>query len=170
MSWWGYGWRSLWRISVTTIHGMCMSHREFQEVKLLPYVTGFDKGWLLYTQWQGRLFTTFQFLHQWTNNTRVYHCQCFPGLLFLGLVSWACLMCLSARVVFKWQWCNWKDIHLAGNCHMTGQRAWPSNWLLFVISRAQMGLKWEHLVVFSLYTWKNLLLHGSPPPPTSIPT
>jgi len=50
---------------------------------------------------------TFRFLHQWTNNPCVYHCQWFPGLLFLGLVSWACMTCSSARVVFKWQWWDW---------------------------------------------------------------
>jgi len=69
------------------------------------------------------------------------------GLLFLGLVSWVCLMCLSARVVFKWQWCKWTSTHLAGNRHMTGQKAWPSNWLLYVTFRAQMGLRWDLLAV-----------------------
>jgi len=43
-----------------------------------------------HTQWQGWLFTTTQFLHQWTNNSCVHHCHCFPGLLYLGFVSRAC--------------------------------------------------------------------------------
>jgi len=29
-------------------------------------------------------------------------------------------------------------MHPAGNCHTTGKRAWVSNWLLFVISKAQI--------------------------------
>jgi len=38
---------------------------------------------------------------------------------------------MLAFVAFKkWQWCDWTSIHLAGNLHMTGQGAWPSNWLL----------------------------------------
>jgi len=120
-----------------------------------------------HTQWQGWLFTTTRFLHQWTNNPCVYHCQWFSGLLFLGLVSWACLTCSSAQVVFKWQWYDWTSTYLVGNRHMTSQKAWSSNWLLLVISRAQMGLRWDHPAVFNFYTWKNLLLRGSPPPPTS---
>jgi len=91
------------------------------------YVTGFDKSRLPHTQWQDWLFTTTWFLHQWTNNSCVYHCQCVPGLLFLGLVSWTCLMCLNAWVV----------------------KTWPSNWLLFVISIAQIGLRLDHLEVFN---------------------
>jgi len=31
----------------------------------------------------------------------VYHCQWFPGLLFLGFVSQDCLTCLTAQVVFN---------------------------------------------------------------------
>jgi len=81
--------------------------------------------------------------HQWTNNPYVYHCQWFPGLLFLGLVSWACLTYLSAWVVFKWQWCDWTSTHPARNHHTTGQKAWPFNRLLFVISWAQIGLGWK---------------------------
>jgi len=64
-------------------------------------MTRFDKSRLPHTQWQGWLFITTRFLHQWTNNPCVYHCQWFPSLLFLGLVSWACLMCSNAWVVFK---------------------------------------------------------------------
>jgi len=82
-----------------------------------------------------QIFTTTQLLHQWTNNPCVYHCQWFPhfpGLLFLGLVFHTYLMCSSARVVFKWQWCEWTSTHLAGNCHMTGLRAFPSNWLAYL--------------------------------------
>jgi len=105
------------------------------------FVTRFAKTSLVCTKWQGTLFTTNQLLHQWTSDPRVCHCQWFSGLLFLGLFSLACLTCSSARVVFKWQWCEWTSIHPAWNHHMTGQKAWPSNWLLFVISRAQMGLR-----------------------------
>jgi len=76
-------------------------------------MTGFDKSQLPHTQWQGWFFTTTQFLHEWTNNPCVYHCQWFPHLLFLGLVSRTCLMCLSVWVVFKWQWCDWKGTHQA---------------------------------------------------------
>jgi len=47
----------------------------------------------------------------------------------------------NAQVVVKWQWYDWIAIHQAGNCHMTGQRVWPSNWLLFVISGVQAVLK-----------------------------
>jgi len=50
-------------------------------------MTRFDKSQLPRTQCQGWLFTTTQFLHQWTNNPFVYHYHCFPGLLFLGFVS-----------------------------------------------------------------------------------
>jgi len=67
--------------------------------------------------------------------------------------SW-CLTCLSAQVVFKWQWCDWTSTHPVGNCHTTGQIAWPSNWLLFVISRSQIGLKWDHMEVLNFYMWK----------------
>jgi len=63
-----------------------------------------------------------------------------PWSAFLGLVSQACLACSSAQVVLKWQWYDWTSTHSAGNHHMIGQKAWPSNWLLFVIPRAQMGL------------------------------
>jgi len=34
------------------------------------------------------------------------------GLLFLGLVSRACLTCLSALVVYKWQWCDWTNMEI----------------------------------------------------------
>jgi len=84
------------------------------------------------------------------NKLTIHMCiiaNCSHGLLFLGLVSQVCLACSSARVVFKWPWCDWTGTHLAGNRHMTGQKAWPSNWLLFVISRAWMGLRWDHLAV-----------------------
>jgi len=80
----------------------------------------------------GKANTTW-FLHQWTNDPCVYHCQWFPRLIFLGLVSWACLTCLSTQVVFKWQWYDWTSTHPAGNHHMTGQKAWPSNWLLLYL-------------------------------------
>jgi len=117
-------------------------------------VTGFDKSQLPYTQWEGWLFTTTQFLHQWTNNPRVYHCQCNGSLvcffrsLFLGPV-W-CVW------VLKWS-SNGSGVagqHPARNHHTTGQKAWSSNWLLFVISRTQTDLKWDHLAVFNLYVWK----------------
>jgi len=71
----------------------------------------------------------------------------FPGVCFSNLsdvLEWL------GQVVFKWQWCEWTSTHLSGNHHMTGQKAWPSNWLLFVISRAQTGLRWDHLAV-SIY-------------------
>jgi len=60
-----------------------------------------------------------------------------PWSAFPGTFSWACAICVSARVVFKWLWYDWTGIYLAGNLHTTGQWTWPSNWLLFVISRAQ---------------------------------
>jgi len=103
------------------------------------YVTRFAKTRLVRTKWQGTLFTTNQLLHQWTNLPMI-HC-----LLFLGLFSRACLTCSSAQVIFKWQWCEWTGIHPIGNRHTTGQKAWLSNWLLFVISRAQIGLRWDLL-------------------------
>jgi len=53
-----------------------------------------------HTQWQGRLFTTAQLLYQRTDNLYVYHCQWLTDTLFVGLFSWACLMCSSAWVVF----------------------------------------------------------------------
>jgi len=119
---------------------MCIVHVEAQ-LPLLLYVTRFAKIGLVHTKWQGTLFTTIRLLHQWTNYPCVCHCQWFTGLLFLGLFSRACLTCSSARVVFNWQWCEWTSIHPAGNRHTTGQKAWPSNWLLFVMSRAQRGLR-----------------------------
>jgi len=127
------------------------------------------KTGLVCTKWQGTLFTTNQLLHQWTNDPCVYHCQWFTGLLFLGLLSWACLMCSSAQVVFKWQWCDWKGTHLAVDCHMTGQIVWPSNWLLFVIFRTWMVLRWDLLAVSTSTRGKTCHSCSSPPPPTSTP-
>jgi len=93
---------------------------------------------------------TFQFLHQWTNNPYVYHCQWFPSLLFLGLVSWACLTCFSAWVDFKWQWCDWTHPWLVRELgHQIGYYLW------------YLKLKWDHLAVFNLYAWKSLPLCGS---------
>jgi len=66
-------------------------------------LTRFAKTGLVRTKWQGTLFTTTQLLHQWTNDPCVYHCQCFTGLLSLGLISQACLIYSSAWVIFKWQ-------------------------------------------------------------------
>jgi len=43
----------------------------------------------------------------------------------------------NVLVVFKWQWCDCMDKHTPG-C-MTSLWSWPSNRLLFVISRAKMG-------------------------------
>jgi len=74
-------------------------------------------------------------------NELTIHVCIIPGLLFLGLVSRACLMCSSVQVVFKWQWFDWTSTYPAENHHTTGQKAWPSNWLLFVIIIAQMGLR-----------------------------
>jgi len=71
---------------------------------------------------------------------------CFSWGLFLG-PAW------RALVVFKWQWFDWISTHPAGNHHTTGQKAWPSNWLLFVISTAQMGLRWD-------YMWPDLTKAG----------
>ena len=132
-------------------------------------MTRFAKTSLVRTKWQGTLFTTNQLLHQWTNHPCLCHCQWFTGLLFLGLFSWACLTCSSAWVVFKWQWCEWTSIHPAGNHHTTGQKAWPSNWLLFVISRAQMGLRWDLLACQLQHVEKPATSGGSPLPPTSTP-
>jgi len=65
----------------------------------------------------------------------------FPGASFLGLSDvLKCSGGLQMAVV-------WKVTYLAGNHHMTGQKAWPSNWLLFVISRTWMGLRWDLLAV-----------------------
>jgi len=135
-------------------------------------VTGFDKSRLPHTYVMARptfhhhlIFTSMNL----TNNPCVYHCQWFLGLLFLGLVSQACLTCLSGWVAFKWQWCDWTNTDLTGNHNMTGQKTWQSNWLLFVISRTQMDLRQEHLVVLNFYMWKNPPLCGSPLPLTSAP-
>jgi len=75
---------------------------------ILIKVIWFAKSGLVHTKWQGTLFTTNQLLHQWTNGSCVCHYPQSTGLLFLGLFSWACLTCSSARVVFKWQWCEWQ--------------------------------------------------------------
>jgi len=84
---------------------------------------------------------------------------CFPVTYFLGLSDMLkCLGGLQMAVA-------WLDKHLPSeNCHTAEQRAWPSKWLLFVISRAQMGPRWDHPAVFNFYAWKNLLLCGSPSP------
>jgi len=128
-----------------------------------------DQICLVHSKWQGTVFTTNQLLHQWTNDPCVYHCQWFTGLLFLGLFSQAFLMCSSAQVVFKWQWCDWKGTHPVVNCHMIGQIVWLSNWLLFVISRALMGFRWDLLAVSTLTCGKTSHFCGSPQPPTSTP-
>jgi len=86
---------------------------------IMQYVTGFDKSWLPHTQWQSWLFTTTQFLHQWTNNPCV-SLPMVPWSVFLGLVSHACLMFSSAWVVFKWQWCELARKH----GHQTGYYLW----------------------------------------------
>jgi len=87
-----------------------------------------------------------------------------PHSAFPGLVSWAYLPCSSAQVVFKWHWCDWKSTHPAVNRHTTGQKAWPSYWLLFVISRAQMGLRCDLLAVSTSTHGKTHHFHGSSPP------
>jgi len=132
-------------------------------------LTRFVKTILVLTKWQGTLLPP---INCYTNKLMIHVRVLLPmirWLLFLGLFSQACLMYSSAWVIFKWQWCDWTNIHLVGNCHTTGQWICPSNYLLFVISRAQMGLEWDYLVVFSLYGWKNLPLHGSLPLLTFIP-
>jgi len=131
-------------------------------LQYILHVIIFAKTGLFHTKWQGTLFTTTQFLHQWTNDPCVYHS--LPMIywsVFLGLFSWACL---SAQVVFKWQWCERTSTHLTGNHCTIGQWAWPLNRLLFVISRANMGLRWDHLGVFNFCAWKTLLLCGFPLP------
>jgi len=105
----------------------CPHNKYWKLLTVLSYVTRFAKTGLVRTKWQGTHFTTNQLLHQWTNHPCVCHCQWFTSLLFLGLFSRACLTCSSARVAFKWQWCEWTSIHPAGNRHTTGQKAWPSN-------------------------------------------
>ena len=112
-------------------------------------MTRFDKSRLPHTQWQEWLFTTTWFLHQWTNNLHICVSWpmvpwfAFPGAYFSGLSDvFECSGGLQMAVVWLEKW----------NHHMIGQRAWESNWLLFVISRAQVGLRWRHLAVF--YVWK----------------
>jgi len=73
---------------------------------------------------------------------------CFPGVCFLGLCD-----VLECSVVFKWKWHDWAGIYPSENYHMIGQKAWTSNWLLFVIYRAQTCLKWDHLAAFNFYAW-----------------
>jgi len=49
-------------------------------------------------------------LNFYINELMIHVCIVVNGSLvgfLLGLVSWACLTCSSARVVFKWQWCEW---------------------------------------------------------------
>jgi len=48
-------------------------------------------------------------------------------------------------VIFKWQFCYWTGNYPAENHHMTGQRVYYCNDLLFVISKAQTG----HPAVFT---------------------
>jgi len=41
---------------------------------------------------------------------------------FLGAyLSGLSITCLSAWMVFKWQWCDWTNIHSAGNLYTTGK-------------------------------------------------
>jgi len=79
------------------------------------------------------------------------HWFAFLDAYLLGLYDM--LECSSD---FKWQWYDSTGIYPAENHHMTSKRAWPLNLLLFVISREQANLKWDHLTVFSLYGWKIL--------------
>jgi len=129
-------------------------------------VTRFAKTGLVCTKWQGTLFTCYT--NELIIHVYIYHYQRFTDLLFLGPFSQACLTCSSTWVVFKWQWCEWTSIHPTGNLHTTGQWTWESNWLLFVISRVQMGIKWDHFALFSSYRWKNLPFMA-PHPPTFTP-
>jgi len=65
----------------------------------------------------------------------IVHWSAFPGAYFLGLSDTLKWLSNDSGVTGQ------VSIHPAGNCHSTGKRAWSSNWLLFVIIRAQTGLK-----------------------------
>jgi len=95
-------------------------------------VTRFDKR-----QWQGWLFTTTRFLHQWANNPCVYHCiiandslVCFSWGLFLGPV-W------HARVL---EWSS-NDSGLTGQAPPSWKS--PHNWPeSLAIELWYLELKW----------------------------
>jgi len=57
----------------------------------------------------------------------------FPGACFSGLSD-----ILKYLVVFKWQWCNWTGQEITT---WLARELGHQNWLLFVIFRAQTGLK-----------------------------
>jgi len=62
------------------------------------------------------------------------HWSAFVGAVFLGSSDmFEFLGGLKIAVVCM------DSIHPAGNHHIIGQKVCPLNWLLFVISRAQMG-------------------------------
>jgi len=78
-------------------------------------------------------------------------------------------MCyLGAQVVFKWQWFDWTRTHPAGNHHMTGQKIWPSNWLLFVISRVKWASGetiWQYQLPHMKKPTTSVAPHHLQPPP-----
>jgi len=103
-------------------------------------VTGFDKGLAASTHTMARLHDFSPLLDLYINELAIHVCiiaigslVCFSWDLFLEPVWGAQMLGWSSNgsgVTRK------LGTHLAGNHHMTGQKAWPSNWLLFVISRA----------------------------------
>ena len=96
---------------------------------------------------------------------------CIIAIVSLVCFSWGMILgpVWCAWVIFKWQWCKWTSTHPAENRHTTGKKAWPLNWLLFVIFRAQMGLRWDLLAVSTSTRGKTHHSRGSPPPPASTP-
>jgi len=132
------------------------------------FVTGFDKSRLSHTQWQG-YFTTTWFLHQWTNNPCVYHCHCFPDLLFLGLVSWDCLTCSSGlqMAVARKYWvlpCVEVDtakrsylrpiwvLNVTNSNQFDGQAFWPVVW--------QFSAWWVLVYSHDMINWKTSYNYG----------
>jgi len=128
---------------------------------ILEYVTRFDESWLPHTL--ARLTFPHHLISTSMNYVTIHVCiiangslVCLPGVCFSGLSDMLkCLGGLQMAVVIT---------HPAGNCHTTGQKAWPPNWLLFVVSRAQMSLRWDFPAVSTSTNGKSCHLHGSPPP------
>jgi len=78
----------------------------------------------------------------------------------LSMVSWSAFpgVCFSVLSdVLKYSG--------AENHHTIGQIAWPSNWLLLVISIAQMGLRWDHLELLHIENSLLCVSHHPWPPP-----
>jgi len=68
-------------------------------------VAWFAKTGLVHAKWQGTLFTATQY--SYTNELMIHVCIVANG----SLVCFICLMCSSVQVIFKWQWCDWTNIH-----------------------------------------------------------